>query len=498
MNFKTFIKKVNIANRNHLEYKSYQEEGVNWCINREKQISTNTTSEQKYISEIKGGIIADEMGLGKTIVMLGTIIGNPQFPTLIIVPTVLLEQWKDKILEVLGHKCLVYYGAAKKTTSGEDMQKAPITLTTYGTLIQEYSKNKEARLLETNWKRVVFDEAHHLRNKSTKIFKTANKLKKEITWLITGTPIQNKINDMYSLFEILNISNKLYTKISILTELINNIVLKRTKKEVGLNMKPLYTENIKVKWKNKEEKELSNLIHRSINLEDRKMKLALMQFAKMTCVYPDLLLKTNKSQSHLQSQSQSHLQSQSILNTISNQYSKLDKLTDLILERRENGNKKIIFTTYRRESQKIKEILHQKSELKILSNQTRKNLHINIIDGGVSKSKRNKILSCEEKEKTDILILQIKSCNEGLNLQEFNEIYIVSPEWNPKIEEQAIARCHRFGQTKHVMVFHMLMDDLDNSAIDFTSQLGAKNIEQYSNVVQIMKNNKEKKYLCDQ
>ena len=77
----------------------------------------------------------------------------------------------------------------------------------------------------------------------------------------------------------------------------------------------------------------------------------------------------------------------------------------------------------------------------------------------------------------DVLILQIKTGNEGLNLQEYSEVYFVTPNWNPKVEEQAIARCHRLGQTKKVSVFRFVMNSFDE-------QSKTQNIEMYSEFVQ--------------
>ena len=98
------------------------------------------------------------------------------------------------------------------------------------------------------------------------------------------------------------------------------------------------------------------------------------------------------------------------------------------------------------------------------------------IDGRVSsKRKRQEILT----NKIDVLILQIKTGNEGLNLQQYNEVYFVTPDWNPKIEEQAIARCYRLGQQKEVHVFRFIMNHFNKE------NRRTINIEQYTETVQI-------------
>jgi len=87
------------------------------------------------------------------------------------------------------------------------------------------------------------------------------------------------------------------------------------------------------------------------------------------------------------------------------------------------------------------------------------------------------------------LILQIKTGNEGLNLQEYSEVYFVTPNWNPKVEEQAIARCHRLGQKKEVSVFRFVMGSFDD-------ELRTKNIEMYSEFIQQEKREIEDRLLA--
>ena len=177
MEFHKFIEQAG------LEKKSYQQEGVDWCVNRE--------GSDEFC---KGGIIADEMGLGKTIMMIGTMIQNFKMPNLIILPLVLLEQWSEQFKQTTGHTPLVYYGGVKKAVTYNMLQKLPIVLTTYGTMIMDSKTDK--KLQSVRWSRIIFDEAHHMRNKNTHCYKSAMLLKSDIKWLITGTPIQNHINEL--------------------------------------------------------------------------------------------------------------------------------------------------------------------------------------------------------------------------------------------------------------------------------------------------------------
>jgi hypothetical protein len=83
---------------------------------------------------------------------------------------------------------------------------------------------------------------------------------------------------------------------------------------------------------------------------------------------------------------------------------------------------------------------------------------VRYLDGRTNESERRVILAPDAA--INVLILQIQTCCEGLNLQQFSEVYFVSPDWNPAVEDQAIARCHRFGQTEPVSVFRFVMAPL--------------------------------------
>ena len=110
-------------------------------------------------------------------------------------------------------------------------------------------------------------------------------LSADVKWLITGTPIQNHINDLYSLFDIIGISRKVYTNTDKLRTIMKTIVLKRTKKDVGIKLPAVHTTRVRTMWKNANEQKLTESVHNNIGL-DRKMLLAMMMYERMMCVYP--------------------------------------------------------------------------------------------------------------------------------------------------------------------------------------------------------------------
>jgi hypothetical protein len=131
---------------------------------------------------------------------------------------------------------------------------------------------------------------------------------------------------------------------------------------------------------------------------------------------------------------------------ISNQ-SKLDRVVATMVAEKASG-KSIVFCHYRREMLQLRDLLLRGGGVENEDD-------IAIIDGTVGARDRVRIFAAAP----TVLILQIRTCSEGLNLQEYSNVYFVSPHWNPCVEDQAIARCYRMGQTSQVRVFRFYMTD---------------------------------------
>lgn len=437
-------------NHTGMEHKQYQYDGVSWCLNNELR--------QDPPCGVRGGFIADEMGLGKTIMMIGLMYCNFVHRTLIIVPPVLIDQWYLQIRKTTGHNPLVYHGENKKNINFETLSTSKIVLATYGavTLSKKQINNKSLTLIhKIKWNRIIFDEAHHLRNSKTTRYFGVRLLQSNIRWLVSGTPIQNRKDDFYSLCSQLRLPSSFYTVSDNLRLLANSFILKRTKKLVGINISDIYIDNKMVEWLSSKERDLAEELHSGLSFSrvnpDRgkliasnfknKGILSLMLRAKQSCIYPKLIAKALNEFPDCSSYKEAF-----------DYNSKLTAVINSILKRKDNGNGKLIFCHFREEIDEIANKLREGGVAKVAS-----------FDGRTTNGKRHEILS----EKNDVLILQIQTGCEGLNLQEnYNEIYFISPHWNPAIEDQAIARCHRIGQTKPVYVqrFHMspfISDDVE-------------------------------------
>jgi len=432
-----------------LKHELHQKKAVEWCLKREQAL------------EHQGGIIADEMGLGKTIEIIGTMVSNPLNNTLIVLPYSLLGQWEKIITTLLGKKPLVFHGNSRKSLSEEDIMRFPIVLTTYGLITQKKwipdgERNKENPLYNIKWNRVVYDEAHHLRNKQTGGFVGALRLLTDITWLMTGTPIQNRANDLYSLYKLLGFKTPEYIKENI-EKLVSIYILRRTKEMTGIVLPTCHSSVVEVEWNHDKEEELSKKIHFNLSfsnlstlhdlIDDGTSKdplgemagahLALLAKAKKMCVLPKLLKQTIKTGMETGTIKAVPAKMTEMLRYTS----KLESVMEVIIARKNNGNPKLIFCYFHGEIDELDRLIKAQGMI------------VKKFDGRTSKKERSEILSTT----CDVLIGQIDSTSEGLNLQAYKEIYIVSPHWNPAIEDQAIGRCHRIGQTQEVHVFRFIM-----------------------------------------
>jgi SNF2 family DNA or RNA helicase len=135
--------------------------------------------------------------------------------------------------------------------------------------------------------------------------------------------------------------------------------------------------------------------------------------------------------------------------------SKLSNVAKTIIERNDNGRKKLVFCTFQKEIDMLAAMLRGYG------------VRVAVFDGRVTQKKRVSALSS-----SDVLLMQIQTGCEGLNLQQFKEVYFVSAHWNPSVEDQAIARCHRIGQKNEVDVFRFVMDDFSQSDATFDNVIG--------------------------
>lgn len=477
-----------IKEKGGMDEKQYQIDGIYWAIKNERGVLPYN---------VRGGIIADEMGLGKTFQIISVLTCNFKRRTLIVLPQILIEQWMLAFLHITGHKPLVYHSKFNKlsTLTFDTINESPIVITSYGMISS--GKKKERNILHCiQWNRIIYDEAHHLKNKNTGIFKGASMINAHIKWFITGTPIQNKIKDLYSLCNLLGIPRSIYIRSENHAFIREKFILRRTKKDVNIEIPPVQINHVLIPARDKVLEFIHDEIHSMLpfiikktgqdeiisnqsdhdEIEDDeenyvneilitpdlsettnqtseeelyfpeskiftkvfegKNKLPVYMRARQLCIYPPILKKMINRANHLIDNIRDlMIYKKTMLSTY-----KLDTLVKFISERKDNENKKIVFCFFKSE---IDYIYQQLNMI---------NIKTDYIDGRVSNKKKSEILN----ECPSVLLLQIQTSCEGLNLQTYSEVYFTSPHWNPAVESQAIGRCHRIGQIKIVEVFKFI------------------------------------------
>jgi len=435
-----------------LDIKPHQIESHLWCLENE--------------STKGGGILADEMGLGKTIVMIALLYYNPKKNNLIVVPRALLKQWKFVLKKILKITPFIFHGSVVNSVTAESITNPYIVLTTYGMISTRKKKEYKSILWDVDWGRVIYDEAHNMRDMKSNAFAGALKIKSQLKWMVTGTPIQNRPGDIYSLAVLLGerIRGNEHLK-----EFIENRFLRRTKKGIGLEMPELEIENVGVNFESEEEETMSREIHSccgfsTVTVRNVNKAIALMEGpnplvmyirSRQMCVYPQLIVdnleKIKENDEMLEGCSLGEIPTKS----------KIDAIIKKI-KKEKKEEKKIVFCHYRKEIDCFKEVLEQNGYV------------VGVLDGRTKRGKFSEI--CESLD-YDVLLGQIKTASEGLNLQQYSQVYFTSPHWNPAMEDQCIARCHRIGQEKSVKVFRFMMKWTSDENKDVT-------LDEYANIVQ--------------
>ena len=437
--------------------KPHQEQGVKWLL------------EKELLGDKLGGILSDDPGLGKTIEMAALIAANSpvsnQDTTLIIVPTSVVGQWADVMSYVVGKdKVYVHTGTNRAKTGGELCErclKTKVCITTYGIIarslfITESEMEYAGPFLGYPWFRVVLDEGHIIRNSSAKINRACMMLNATYRWILSGTPIQNSKKDLKSLMRFIRAPE------TNMKDCVSNFVLRRTK-EI------LYERNVLerctiINHSCEFTSEYEQHLYKTI-LDQTMIEFKIQGDAGTNgSVHPlralELILRLRQATIHPNMVLKSFHKKYPDCN-----FNKLymddvpTKISHIVNELKKTTGMSLIFTHFNYEQQYLKKCLEKNK------------IYCEIYNGKCSISQRADILSKFKPSnqlslkingrkvqikpspiRPTVLIIQIKAGGVGLNLQQFNNVFIVSPDWNPANEIQAIARAHRIGQTKKVNI----------------------------------------------
>jgi len=400
-----------------------------------------------------GGILADDMGLGKTLQVITLLEyyyqNNPDAaPSLIIVPNSLLFNWQNEVEKfVPGRNCHVYYGTKRK--GQETFAEASFVLTTYGTAMADLFF-----LQSQSFSYMILDESQMIKNRNSKRFESLFSIMASFRIAMTGTPIENGIQDIYAQMTMVNPGffgnyrnfNKMFKSLGDVEEtdmplmnlqkMIAPFILRRTKKQVALEL-PDKTETILYLDMQDEQRKLYDNycrkyrleIEENLNAEDSSkskfLAIEALQKLRQLCNSP-ILMKDGGS---------------------SNESVKLDFI-DEIMEEVAPNHKILLFSSYT-------------SMLKLVAQQIEKHsIAYTYLDGKMNQKQRQLAVETFQNDDTcRVFLISLKAGGTGLNLTAADYVYILDPWWNPAAEAQAIDRCYRIGQDKHVMAYKIVCRD---------------------------------------
>ena len=275
--------------------------------------------------------------------------------------------------------------------------------------------------------------------------------------MVTGTPINNDRKDFYNLCVIQGLSKSFTMSAKEISNTVRDCVMKRTKKQVGIKMPELNEHVIEVEFKTQKEEAFAKNIHNLMSFATvtgenvdqiisemgakMEYRFPIMMLMRQCCVYPRLAVRYFRKKFRKDCR---RLKLKESFGGIS--HSKISAVVDKIVENKDNGKKKLVFCLFIKEMEKLKKDIEKQG------------ITAETVCGSTPKRLRKQRLSAPENERDgpQVLIVQIQTACEGLNLQHINEVYFTTPHWNPAVEDQAVARAHRIGQKDEVDVYRFV------------------------------------------
>lgn len=437
-NFKKYKdSKITLTKKDESILREYQKDGIKWLYNIDKTGF--------------GGILADEMGLGKSIQTIYYIKEllkeNKDYKFLIVAPTSLAYNWEaefDKFGSEL--KYIPIIGTKKQREEYFNrIDKYNIIITTYGLLRED--KDFYSNI---NFKTIVIDEAQNIKNNNTGITKTVKSMKASTRLALTGTPIENSINELWSIFDFvmpgflgdLDNFDKKYrikdfdedanNKLNNLNKLISPFILRRRKKDVVKDLPDKIENNVFVEMTKEQKKiylaELER-VNREINeaIENggiqkvRFLILGLLTKLRQICIDPRIVFDKYVGGSE-----------------------KMNEFVNIVKNKVNDGHKILVFTSF-------------KTALELASRELSNNdISSYTIDGSVSSKKRMELVNKFNEDKTNVFFIMLKAGGTGLNLTSADVVIHLDLWWNPQAENQATDRAHRIGQKNKVEVIKII------------------------------------------
>lgn len=415
-----------------------------------------------------GACLADDMGLGKTIETIALLLHDKKQsdrskarsgagPSLLVCPTSVVGNWQrevDKFSPLL--QVLIHHGSSRLTDESfvESVQHADLVVTSYGLVHRDLQS-----LAKVPWKGVILDEAQNIKNPASKTAQSVRKLRSEYKLALTGTPVENRLSELWSIMEFLNPSylgsqKDFHERFIIpierygdeqatsgLKSLISPFILRRLKTDPKIIQD--LPEKIEMKvYCNLTREQLTlyeavvqdmlKSVEEAEGMQRRGLILSGLMKLKQLCDHPALLLHERGSASLAPTKTEIRS-------------GKLQRLTEMLEEVLAEGDKALVFTQFAEMGQILQRYLMETFNKNVL-----------FLHGGVPQKRRQKmVLLFQESNSNDgppIFVISIRAGGTGLNLTRANHVFHFDRWWNPAVEDQATDRTFRIGQTRNVQV----------------------------------------------
>lgn len=399
-----------------------------------------------------GGILADDMGLGKTLQIITLLDdlknkGNTT-PSIVICPASLILNWEDEVhkfsktLDALA----IHGSSSERSLQIKDICHHDVAITSYDYLRRDYEQYEDM-----NFSYIILDEAQYIKNHTTKNAFAVKQLKGTHRFALTGTPIENSLAELWSIFDFL-MPNYLYTyhyfrshyeraivkendekKQQKLKKMVEPFILRRLKKDV-LTELPEKNERIQYMDFSEEERkiyfanvaQINKELQQKLDMEefDKFVILAMMTRLRQICCDPRLLYDNYQDIG-----------------------SKMQGCMDLILSAKSSGKKVLLFSSFT-------------SVLELLEDELLKeNVSYLKLTGETKKEKRREYVEQFQSDDTSVFLISLKAGGTGLNLTSAEIVIHYDPWWNMSAQNQATDRAYRIGQTKNIQVYKLIMKD---------------------------------------
>ncbi len=426
---RAFATRIAVPRSLKAELRDYQREGYEWL--------------QRLALWGVGACLADDMGLGKTLQTIACMLGRAkEGPCLVVAPTSVCGNWEAEIARFAPSLKTLRLGQAGREKAIAGMRKGQVLVVGYGLL-----PFVDEELAKVEWSMLVLDEAQALKNAQTRRAKSARLLRAGFKCALTGTPIENRIDDLWSIFSIVNPgllgSWESFKKrwggaqpgsaaSRTLRSLVRPFILRRLKSAVLSELPPRTEQTLVVEPTDEErafyEAERRKAVDRIASLDEGRKRfdiLASLMKLRRACCHPAL---ADPDMAALEKTS-----------------SKTERFLEMALELIGAGHKLLAFSQFTSYLRMVEEALKERG------------VSCLYLDGSTPEKERRARVKTFQAGGGDVFLLSLKAGGTGLNLTAADYVVHLDPWWNPAVEDQASDRAYRLGQQRPVTVYRLVM-----------------------------------------